>query len=606
MRFSRRQFLRVTSVAAAGLSLHSLSSMAANQQAPLFPKLGKVSGKFTFGLIADTHIRSERDNANNSQLFERHFRATIAEINAIEPQPAFVAHLGDVVSTPTEANFANFKAITKTLKPLTVLTQGNHDGSEPWDLFCDAQKAVNGCDQAMLSFDCGGWHFIVIPFGFTPGGGFDRKLVDWLRSDLAANRGKPSVLFVHHHLLPQGLTQLESYTYEKPVRTRLLQTLAQADNVRYVFCGHVHNGIQASLKTAWSWRGINFVTVPTCVPPRNFGEEFPQFAAGQPTKDQFGGGYYMLVDVDGDKVRVRGRLNGVKDEYVFPDKFRPYEDQEQLWFKDAIELPINPNLVNGSFENGLDGWSAPYRYISDADPGFVWKPASGQVREGKHAAFLFVREKGQRWSHDEITEIYQMVKAPPGDSPLFKANYFLEQPDVGGGGYVRLCAFADKTMKFHVLLDWGNGDRAANMRMGSHMLFATTGERGRAPDLAKLGRARQAMFWRLPADLRKWNEVTLDLAAAYDQAIGRPGAYAGSGITHLQIGLGVWCASAPGSRSAAWFDEISLVPAKARGAAPAIAVNSAPLPISSQVFTTDFVKDETSRPDRKRQRAGVS
>ena len=81
--------------------------------------------------------------------------------------------------------------------------------------------------------------------------------------------------------------------------------------------------------------------------------------------------------------------------------------------------------------------------------------------------------------------------------------------------------------------------------------------------------------------------MRIDLAGAFDQALGRSGAFAQLGIDRLLIGFGVWCADARGSRSDAWFDDVALE-AGPGGAAPAVALDGAPLPVDARVFTTDF------------------
>jgi hypothetical protein len=123
--------------------------------------------------------------------------------------------------------------------------------------------------------------------------------------------------------------------------------------------------------------------------------------------------------------------------------------------------------------------------------------------------------------------------------------------------------------------------------MAPHTLFATTGERGGAADLARLGRQKQALFWRLPGGPGTWHDVTLDLAGAYDRALGEPGAYAKLGVTQVQVALGVWCDSPAGSRSEAWFDGIRVEP---RGAKQqlAITVDGTALPVGPDVFKTEF------------------
>ncbi len=593
---TRRRFLGLGAGAAAGLALSRPAAAAAPSSPPLFPQLARVGDRFTIALLADSHFgpleAARQDNAEK-------FRRIAAEINARQPPPAFVTHLGDVVGSPGEGQLAAARALLPLLQPLTVLVHGNHDGQEPWTEFKQLQRFANGTDATLFSFNCGRWHFVVLPFGRQPETEFSAKLIAWLEADLRAHRERPTMIFEHHHLLPQGLTQLETYTYEKPLRNRILDTLAAAGNVRWVFCGHVHNGIQAAVKTAWTWRGINFLTAPTVVPPRNFGEEYPAFAAGQPNERDDGGGYYLLVDVEGDRARVRGRLGGVREEYVFADTFRPYENQEPLWFQNIADLPARPALENGSFEMSLAGWTAPYRYIADRDPGYTWTADTKRAKAGRSAARLSVREKGQPWAKDEMTELYQWLQVPAGANPALRASCLIDEADVRGGGYLRFTAFAKNQPRLTYLFDWGSGDRGANMRMALHAQFMANGQRAMATDLINLGRRREALFWRLAVTPDRWHEVQVQLAPAYDQAMGQPGAFARLGVDRLLVGVGVWCGEARGSRSAGWFDDVALA-TPGGSEEPAVTFAGQALPVDARVFTTDFGSKHLVNPETGR------
>jgi hypothetical protein len=122
---------------------------------------------------------------------------------------------------------------------------------------------------------------------------------------------------MHYHLLPVGTSQLEFYTQSIGYKNRLLDTLTRHGNVRYVFSGHVHSGIQNSVKTAWDYRGVNFVVAPSPVRPRPFGEEYPEY-----TLD---GGYYLKVEVQGKSVRLFGHQIGRPAEHLYPASARKFD-----------------------------------------------------------------------------------------------------------------------------------------------------------------------------------------------------------------------------------------------------------------------------------------
>ncbi len=595
---TRRQFVGLTGGTAAGWAMAATESTAMVPTSPLFPELSRFGDRFRFALIADTHFGS-RDvgDGRDPRSHLAKYRVITSELHASDRPPAFVTHLGDIIANPNPEFVELAKSALGELKPLTMLVHGNHDGRNPWTEFKSLQRAANGTEAVTYGFNCGRWHFVVLPFEEHATDEFSDDLIEWLRADLFAHRDRPTMVFVHHHLLPQGLTQLESYTYEKPLRTRLLQTLADAGSVRWVFCGHVHNGIKASVKTAWTWREINFITAPTVVPPRNFGEEYSEFSSGQPSAGGNGGGYYLTVDIDGDQATVVGRLGGVAEQFVFPSRFRQYEDQEPLWFDNITDRTPSPTLENGSFEQSLDGWMTPYRYIADHNPGFTATVGKGHAKAGDSAAYLAVREKGQTWAHDEMTELYQWVKVAEKQSPLVRASYLIEQPDVGGGGYLRFTAFAAEDPKLTYLLDWGSGDRALNMRMALHAQFMARGEKAGATELIAMGERREALFWRLDGEPGRWHGIRLPLASAYDAVIGRRGAFAGLQIDRLLVAIGVWCGDSKGSRSEAWFDDVIIENSTSDDVVATH--NTRPLPLDRSVFTTEFGAWHASKVGRR-------
>jgi len=180
----------------------------------------------------------------------------------------------------------------------------------------------------------------------------------------------------------------------------------------------------------------------------SFGAEFPEFAEGlseAPKEGDTGGGYYIKVEVDGGDARVVCRLVNNKNEYVLKD-YKPYRDNDPLWFKDVTDLDVHPKLVNGSFESGFDGWLSTCRFVADKDPGWIVETSPNPGGEGA-GAIVQVREQGQRWaSNPEVMEMYQMVSIPPSGG-LFEASYYMEKMPKQGGGFIRLSLYSGPELK---------------------------------------------------------------------------------------------------------------------------------------------------------------
>jgi len=531
---NRRRFLRMigeTGVVA-GAYMAGWRDAVAGPGAPLFPQLGDVGEKYSFALISDTQVLTADTKHVIYQTTQRKLSMTVDEINKMSPMPAFVLVNGDLVGqvgVPKRGpeQIGNFISRVVPLKPTTILVHGNHDGHEPWTEFKQMQKAVNGTEVVWFSWDVGKWHFIGIP-AYLDTDESEKKFFDWLAQDLKMNKARPTMVFVHWHIMPGFRTQHEYYTFDKPVRTRLVELLTQHGNVRYTFSGHVHNGIKVTAKTTWEYKGTKFITVPTCIAPITFGEELPEFAEGlgeAPKTGDTGGGYYVMVDVDGDNAVVRCRLVGVDKEYVITE-FRPYQDNEPLWFRNDTDLKVNPKLVNGSFESGLEGWLKPCRYITDENPGYVVE-TSPNPSGGGTGAVVQVREKGQRGGSSEVMELYQLVSLPsPG--AMFEASYYLDALPQNGEGFIRLSLYSGAQLRAIMLFNWGSEDAVA--RMAQHTAWTVTGIRR-----TKLERNHKSASWTTSAEPGKWHNLRVGVGTVYYTLIGKKGVFSTLGID-LQCG----------------------------------------------------------------------
>ncbi len=549
--------------------------------------------RFSFALVADPQVGDGRENTSNPVERQSNINMdqTVQELN-VRDDISFVVWNGDMVGSVSKPNHVeNFLTRLKPLKHPSVLVHGNHEKRYPYKEFIELQREVSGLDKVAFSWDVGAWHFVTIPCNWVEDSLFQEMLYAWLDQDLAANRDRPVMIFVHEHLLPQGLTQLQGYTYSKKTQLELLDLFSRYGNVKYTIFGHVHNGIKTAQKLAWEYRGIRFLTAPTGCPPRNFGEEYPQFSSGMADESgALGGGYYLVIDIDGDRATIKGRVVDVDAEHVFKDDaYVKYTGQDPLFHKTITDYPANDSLLNGDFENGLENWTEVWRYKSDFDPGFVVESVAGGGLNGSKGARVLVKEKGQTWSRDTIHELYQWSRVDPEKFPVLGMHYRLPELPTEGGGYIRFNLFSEGQHVMLILLNWRTTDTEDSLRMATHSVWMATGEKyggGNTGKLKRMGRSKQALFVKLPVQPDEWQEVLMDLPKLYNQAAGEPGRFESLKIDHVLTGLGVWCKSFKGSVSQAVFDDITFrdeVP----GAA-SLRINGVGQPVSAALFQTDF------------------
>jgi len=204
---------------------------------------------FCFVHFTDTHIMAggTLPNLDTSASLQR----VIEVLRAMEPHPAFAVIGGDLVSpdmldrnrTLTQAEYEpSYHLLQELLKPLqcpTYMLLGNHDHRRAFHQVM--QTPVPTLDTTHhYSFDYQSYHFVALDT-HQPGqawGYLDALQLAWLQADLAAHRGQPTLVFLHHHPWPLGLAWIDAMNLHNG--EELIGVLRQYPEVRWMICGHVH------------------------------------------------------------------------------------------------------------------------------------------------------------------------------------------------------------------------------------------------------------------------------------------------------------------------------------------------------------------------------
>lgn len=552
-------------------------------EAHLYPELAEEDDVYSFVINADPQIGpKDSPHANERHLYQL-LVDFVDEVNVMDPAPAFVVVNGDLVAFPRENYFADFTSATAGLEPPVMLVHGNHDGRHPDRQFYDAQEKLSGFRKAWYAYDCGKWRFIVLPgFELIPQEEFMGSMMTWLDKELIAHQGQPVMVFNHYHLLPTGLTQSEYYTLPFHMKKALLQTLTRYGNVRYVVSGHVHTGIQSSVKCSWSYKGTNFLVAPSPVEPRNFGEEFVAFLKPGERNE----GYYLVADVEGEKISFTGRKIGSDAEYRYPEIFPEFtEEMDARALQRIGDMTASPDLVNGDFSDGLQGWLRPHRYITDENPGFVWEARTVPGYNKNPAAYLHAHEKGHAWAYDECMALYQVVAIPEAASPVFSGRYFapVETKSYFGGAYIRLAVYKDVKPLFTMVFHWGAREARAR-HLPQLWTYHDFGRAKGLPAFHRMADENSLMFWSVPDYPNQWHQLEVDVAHLYDLARGDAGSFKTLGANKLLLECGVWCGMEPDAFGAAYFDEMDIT-FQPTGVA---AIDGKFLEITPQIFLSPY------------------
>lgn len=227
-----------------------------------------------FGVVTDVHY------ADRPAAGDRYYRDSLAKLQQCvsafnEEGAAFAVQLGDFVdgagSEQLQTEYLRrIQQVFGGFAGRRFFVLGNHDVVElTKDQFIGA--CGGGFAGRYYSFDFAGWHFVVLDANYKAdgseyaAGNFDwtdawipGPQQQWLADDLAAARGKNSIVFIHHnldHRLSGGAPDPHIVRNAHEVRA----ILEKAGNVRAVIQGHDHRGFYQQIN------GIHYLTLKAMV-----------------------------------------------------------------------------------------------------------------------------------------------------------------------------------------------------------------------------------------------------------------------------------------------------------------------------------------------------
>ena len=243
-RISRRQALRCLAAwtgtavvwSVAGGVPHALG--ASGDRTPI----ASSNGALTFVQISDTHIGFNKE-ANPDVVGS--LRRAIAEVNAMQPAPAFVVHTGDVSHLSKPAEFGTARELLQEFRAARVHTvPGEHDTIDNGTTGYLRHFDHDGNGRAWYSFDEGGVHFVglnnVETFRQSTLASLGEQQLAWLKGDLAGIRPSTPIVVLAHIPL---WTVWEPWGWGTADSAEALALLRPFGSVT-VLNGHIHQVLQ--------------------------------------------------------------------------------------------------------------------------------------------------------------------------------------------------------------------------------------------------------------------------------------------------------------------------------------------------------------------------
>lgn len=189
--------------------------------------------------MTDIHIGFDPD-ARPEELNRQRFRATLDRLLEQPNTPDMLLLTGDITDRGDADSFAKTaQMLEKCPFPVLPLV-GNHDTREQLLAAFPDTPTNDGFVQYSLLQE----GLLIIALDTREpgrhGGAFCERRQAWLSQTLAANKGTPTVIFMHHPPIISGIRWMDPLAGE-PWLVRLADALeGYAEQVQAIHCGHLH------------------------------------------------------------------------------------------------------------------------------------------------------------------------------------------------------------------------------------------------------------------------------------------------------------------------------------------------------------------------------
>jgi 3',5'-cyclic AMP phosphodiesterase CpdA len=196
--------------------------------------------------LSDTHIKPGGRLAYRKVDTAAALARAVAHINALAETVGeidAVVMSGDLTDTGTAAEYAMFRDLTADLAAPLLVLPGNHDlGAAMRVAFPDQPYAQA---HGPLDFACDVGALRIVALDSTvpgaPHGALGSDQIAWLDGELAASRGRPTLVFLHHPPFDTGIRHMDVQRLLDA--GPFLDCATGREHVLLVGCGHVHRSI---------------------------------------------------------------------------------------------------------------------------------------------------------------------------------------------------------------------------------------------------------------------------------------------------------------------------------------------------------------------------
>lgn len=194
--------------------------------------------------LSDCHVMAPGDKGADLYQSADRLADAVTHLNKSINKPDIVIVSGDLVNYGNRDAYLIFKEIISGLQMPVYVMAGNHDDCAILrDVFADHAYLPK---QGPLKYVIEGWPLKLIILdtnlpGKAQGQLGDAQLV-WLENELAREKDRDVVLFLHHPPFNTGLSTMDEM--ELIDAAALGDVVARHSHIERILCGHLHRAVQ--------------------------------------------------------------------------------------------------------------------------------------------------------------------------------------------------------------------------------------------------------------------------------------------------------------------------------------------------------------------------
>lgn len=201
----------------------------------------------TLAQLSDPHVsvgRGDREAA-------RGLASAVRALLDLEPRPDAVLVSGDLVDHPGAREYERVRELLAPLPMPVYVIAGNHDDRDALREYFALSTSDTGAVGGPFRYSVRVGDLRLIGCDSTlhgsEAGAFSLEQRIWLEAELANDRGRPTIVAMHHPPILTGLDAFDLIGLPEPDRAALGDILAANPHVARVVCGHVHRSAFGTL-----------------------------------------------------------------------------------------------------------------------------------------------------------------------------------------------------------------------------------------------------------------------------------------------------------------------------------------------------------------------